>query len=775
MALVVHGKMLLMKRSLVLLAAATTLLADKTPSPPQAKPNCPDRCGNLSIPYPFGIGEGCYLPLKGKKKQFELACNYSTKPPSLTWPTDRSASISGFHLAEGELEVMNSISKDCYNKSGFNVEEYFSLSWSPPFSLSGRKNSFVAIGCDTSAAFLGFRGQKQIMTGCMSVCLDINTVDLNSCTGVGCCQTKIPDELNNLTVRLDSYFNHSYVREFNPCSYAFVVKDGYFNFSGTRSFKELKNMEQVPLIGNWQIGNETCDVAKKNAVSYACKANSVCVNRSKSPWPAGYYCQCSPGYEGNPYIGCRDIDECLAEINPCGNGTCKNIPGSYSCKCKKGFKSDGPFKCIARPTANNSALKISLGICIGFFVLLVVIFGLYREYKRRQFNEMKKKYFEANGGPKLQLQLKQLASQKEPLAVQIFTEEELKKATKNYDENEKLGEGGYGIVYKGVLDKRVVAIKISKMTAQVESDQFINEVIVLSQISHRNVVRLLGCCLETKTPMLVYEYVGSGTLYDHIHKKKGQLLSFAQRLKIAAETATALSYLHHSTTTQIVHRDVKATNILLDEKLMAKVSDFGASKLIPDDKTQLSTLVQGTLGYLDPEYLQSNTLTEKSDVYSFGVVLVELLTSENVIRFDKTEAERNLANVFVSTIEKKGLRALGPILDDEIVKDGNWEIIEKVANLAQRCLSVKGDERPTMKEIERELDEIRKTSAKQPDGKKLYASSSKETDPSLESHSDAYNVEISDEGDGGSTGIISSTEYDASMQNQAQKSSSYGR
>ncbi|XP_062014634.1 putative wall-associated receptor kinase-like 16 [Rosa rugosa] len=152
---------------------------------------------------------------------------------------------------------------------------------------------------------------------------------------------------------------------------------------------------------------------------------------------------------------------------------------------------------------------------------------------------------------------------------------------------------------------------------------------------------------------------------------------------------------------KIVHRDVKATNILLDEKLTAKLSDFGASKLVLDDKTRLSTLMQGTMGYLDPEYLQSNTLTKKGDFYSFGVVLVELLTSENAIRFDKSKAERNLANLFVSTIEDKGLRALGPILDDEIVKDGNWEIIKKVGKLAERCLSVKGYERPTMEEVAR--------------------------------------------------------------------------
>lgn len=411
-------------------------------------------------------------------------------------------------------------------------------------------------------------------------------------------------------------------------------------------------------------------------------------------------------------------------------------------------------------------LLSTAGICIGFFVLLVVSFVVYREYKRRQFNKMRKKYFDANGGPILEVKLKQLASQKDSsIAAQIFSEEDLKKATKDYNENEKIGEGGYGIVYRGVFDKRVVAVKKSKTTVQ-KSDQFINEVIVLSQISHRNVVRLLGCCLETKTPILVYEYVGNGTLYDHIHKKKGELpLSFAQRLKIAAETATALSYLHHSTTTQIVHRDVKATNILLDEKLTAKVSDFGASKLVPDDETQLPTLVQGTMGYLDPEYLQSNTLTEKSDVYSFGVVLVELLTSQNAVRSDKPEAERNLANVFVSTMENKD--PLDPLLDPEIVKDGNREMIGKLAELAKRCLSVKGDDRPTMREVERELDEMLRTLAKQPGGKKLYASSSNEIDHSL--------AEVGDEVDGGSTGINSSAEYDASMQKQAQKPSGYGR
>ncbi|KAK9939334.1 hypothetical protein M0R45_016032 [Rubus argutus] len=200
-------------------------------------------------------------------------------------------------------------------------------------------------------------------------------------------------------------------------------------------------------------------------------------------------------------------------------------------------------------------------------------------------------------------------------------------------------------------------------------------------------------------PMLVYEYVSNGTLYDHVHKRNGKgPLSLGLRLKIAVETAESLAYLHYSTSMQIVHRDVKATNILLDEKFTAKVSDFGASKLVPEDQDQLSTLVQGTMGYLDPEYLQSNTLTEKSDVYSFGVVLVELLTSRRALSFDKPEEERSLANVFVCAVEDGLLRH---ILDEEVVKDGHFETVEKVADLAKRCLSLKGRERPTMRDGKR--------------------------------------------------------------------------
>ncbi|KAE8100075.1 hypothetical protein FH972_018004 [Carpinus fangiana] len=251
-------------------------------------------------------------------------------------------------------------------------------------------------------------------------------------------------------------------------------------------------------------------------------------------------------------------------------------------------------------------------------------------------------------------------------------------------------------------DKKEVAIKKSKINDQSQIEQFVNEVIVLTQVNHKNVVKLLGCCLETEVPLLVYEFIRNGTLSDHIHNKSlSSSLSWEKRLKIAVETEGALAYLHFSTSIPNIHRDVKTTNILLDNNYMAKVSDFGALKLVPLDKTQLTTLVQGTFEYLDPEYFHTSQLTEKSDVYSFGVVVTELLTGNEALSFTRPESDRNLAMYFVSTMKED---RLVQILEDHIVNEGNIEELKEVANLAKRCLRVRGEDRPSMKEVSMELE-----------------------------------------------------------------------
>lgn len=288
----------------------------------------------------------------------------------------------------------------------------------------------------------------------------------------------------------------------------------------------------------------------------------------------------------------------------------------------------------------------------------------------------------------------------------IFTEEDLKKATNNYDENRVIGQGGFGTVYKGILpDNKEVAIKKSKVSDQSQIEQFINEVIILSQINHRYVVKLLGCCLETRVPLFVYEFITNGTLYDHINDEHlSSTFTWNFCVKLAAETAEALAYLHLATSVPIIHRDIKSVNILLDNCYAAKVSDIGASRFIPINKSQLTTLVQGTLGYLDPEYFHTSQLTEKSDVYSFGVVLAELLTGERALSFHRAEKDRNLAMYFVSLIENNKLLE---ILDERLVNERNVQQLNEVALLAMRCLNVKSGERPKMKEVAMELEGLK--------------------------------------------------------------------
>jgi serine/threonine protein kinase len=336
---------------------------------------------------------------------------------------------------------------------------------------------------------------------------------------------------------------------------------------------------------------------------------------------------------------------------------------------------------------NNVSAFSSAVIGVSFVAMLVGSSWVYFILKKRKLIKLKESFFRQNGGLILEQQLNKQQGSRE--TAKIFTVEELKKATNNYEESRIIGRGGFGTVYKGFLpDKRIVAIKKSKTVDQNQIDQFVNEVVLLSQINHKNVVKLLGCCLETQVPLLVYEFVPKGTLFNYIHhESSASTIRWETRLRIATETADALSYLHSAASTPIIHRDVKSSNILLDDDFTAKVSDFGTSRLVPRDQKELATVVQGTLGYLDPEYLQTNQLTEKSDVYSFGVVLVELLTGGDVLSFNRSEKERSLAMYFLSSLKED---RLFEVLENCIVEGGNEEQIKEVVELAKRCLRVKG-------------------------------------------------------------------------------------
>ncbi|WVY98205.1 hypothetical protein V8G54_030356 [Vigna mungo] len=284
--------------------------------------------------------------------------------------------------------------------------------------------------------------------------------------------------------------------------------------------------------------------------------------------------------------------------------------------------------------------------------------------------------------------------------VPVFSYKELQEATNNFDSTRKLGDGGFGIVYHGTLrDGREVAIKHLFEHNYKRVEQFMNEIEILSRLRHRNLVSLYGCTSRhAQELLLVYEYIPNGTVASHLHGELARvgLLTWPIRMQIAIDTATALSYLHSS---NIIHRDVKTNNVLLDINFSAKVADFGLSRLFPNDVSHVSTAPQGSPGYLDPEYFQCYRLTDKSDVYSFGVVLMELISSMPAVDAARERDEVNLANFFMKRIQKGKLRELvDPSFgfeSDQVLK----RMVTSVAELAFRCVQGDNELRPSMDQV----------------------------------------------------------------------------
>ena len=325
--------------------------------------------------------------------------------------------------------------------------------------------------------------------------------------------------------------------------------------------------------------------------------------------------------------------------------------------------------------------------------------------QKRKLTKVKHEYFSQHGGMIL---FERMRSEK-GLAFMVFSEAEIVQSTNNYDKSRIIGKGGHGTVYKGIVKGSMpVAIKRCALIDERQKKEFGQEMLILSQINHKNIVKLVGCCLEVEVPMLVYEFIPNGTLFELIHGKNQALqISFSTLLRIAHEAAEVLDFLHSYAAPPIIHGDVKTANILLDENYMAKVSDFGASILVPSDKEQYVTMVQGTCGYLDPEYLQTCQLTEKSDVYSFGVILLEVLTGQEPLKLDGPEMQRSLSSNFLSAMKENNLDA---VLPSRLKQQESNELIRGLAELAKQCLDMCGSNRPSMKEIADELGRLRKLS-----------------------------------------------------------------
>ncbi|XP_051139284.1 putative wall-associated receptor kinase-like 16 [Andrographis paniculata] len=679
--------------------------------PVMAKPGCLDRCGKLAIPYPFGTTEECY-----KSEPFWVRCDHSTSNdhhhPKLYWQ-NTAMEINNISLL-GQMTAMQFVSDSCYVSPQLKTNTVTNLRLSVLFSVNNTANKFTVVGCDSFGSISGERrskGKGDYFTGCISSCSSINDPEEGSCEGSGCCQTSIPNDVWNVTLTVKTGFRKSSTAQsITNCSYGFLVEEGEFRFH-PQNLTNLDKVEKLPLVLDWAIGTGNCEDARKNSSTYACKSGNSHCHHPENGY--GYRCYCDPGYQGNPYLinGCKDIDECNPDRkNKSCHYKCHNTPGSFNCTCPKGFHGDGKVEGKGCSPEKSHVLEIAAGSTLGIIFLLLIACLAYMEYNRRQSKKTKRKWFVLNGGELLLNKLlKKDGSDQDML--KIFTSSELKKATNDFHKSNVIGQGGFGIVYRGLLSSETtVAIKKSKIVDPDQIEQFVHEVIVLSQINHPNAVKLLGCCLETEVPLLVYEFISNGTLLGHLRDQaKARFLDWPKRLRIAAGTAEVLSYLHSEPSNPIIHRDVKSDNILLDNNFTAKVADFGASRLIPLGQMQISTVVQGTTGYLDPEYLQTHQLTAKSDVYSFGVVLLELVTRRRAVRFAGPEEERSLA-CYCAWMMKEGRFA--EVIDEHIRGEvGCLEEIMEVGRLAEWCVKMKGEERPSMQVVAASLRSVERIQA----------------------------------------------------------------
>ncbi|RLN16994.1 wall-associated receptor kinase-like 14 [Panicum miliaceum] len=408
----------------------------------------------------------------------------------------------------------------------------------------------------------------------------------------------------------------------------------------------------------------------------SCAPNANCTPLTTPAAGQGFRCECREGFEGDGFAG--------------GTG-CRRVSAA---KCN-------PSKNLAEGCGKTIQIALIVaGIVFGALVTGVTCV-VYQLLKRRSASIRTKR------------STKRLLSEAS-CAVPFYSYREIERATDGFSDAKRLGTGAYGTVYAGRLsDSRLVAVKRIRQRDNAGLDCVMNEVKLVSCVCHRNLVRLLGCCIEQGQQILVYEFMPNGTLAQHLQRERGPAaMPWTVRLRIAAETAKAIAYLHSEVDPPIYHRDVKSSNILLDYEYNSKVADFGLSRLgkAPlGDSSHISTAPQGTPGYVDPQYHQNFHLSDRSDVYSFGVVLVEIITAMKAVDLTRAPSEVNLAQLAVDRIGRGRVDDIvDPYLDPH--RDA-WTLssIHKVAELAFRCLAFHSEMRPSMAEVADELDQMQRS------------------------------------------------------------------
>ncbi|XP_004249557.1 leucine-rich repeat receptor protein kinase HPCA1 [Solanum lycopersicum] len=418
----------------------------------------------------------------------------------------------------------------------------------------------------------------------------------------------------------------------------------------------------------------------------------------------------------NPFFNIDDYLQVQLELFPptgkyFNRSEVERIGFSLSNQTYKPPHEFGPYYFIASPytfQAERGETSISsrqvIGIATGctILVLLLVALAIYAIQQKklaeraiglsRPFASWAPSGNDSEGAPQLK-------------GARWFSYDELKKYTGNFSERNEIGSGGYGKVYRGMLaNGQVIAIKRAQHGSMQGGQEFKTEIELLSRVHHKNLVGLVGFCFEQGEQVLVYEYMPNGSLRENLSGKTSIYLDWKRRLRVALGSARGLAYLHELANPPIIHRDVKSTNILLDQNLTAKVGDFGLSKLVSDSsKGHVSTQVKGTLGYLDPEYYMTQQLTEKSDVYSFGVVMLELITAKQPIEKGKYVVREMRTAIHKNDEEHYGLTNM---IDPVIRNMPNLIGFTRFVDVAMQCVEEAAADRPTMSEVVKMLESI---------------------------------------------------------------------
>ncbi|KAJ8452818.1 hypothetical protein Cgig2_014581 [Carnegiea gigantea] len=284
-------------------------------------------------------------------------------------------------------------------------------------------------------------------------------------------------------------------------------------------------------------------------------------------------------------------------------------------------------------------------------------------------------------------------------AWRIFSLKELHAATNNFNYDNKLGEGGFGSVYWGQLwDGSQIAVKRLKVWSDKAETEFAVEVEILARVRHKNLLTLRGYCAEGQERLIVYDYMPNLSLLSHLHGQHSSecLLDWKRRMNIAIGSAEGIAYLHHHATPHIIHRDIKASNILLDSNFEAKVADFGFARLIPDGATHVTTKVKGTLGYLAPEYAMLGQASESCDVYSFGVLLLEIASGRRALQKLNLASNCSIADWALPLASEGKFTELA---DPKLNRNYEEDELRRVIVVALMCAQRRPEKRPTMLEV----------------------------------------------------------------------------